>query len=105
MSRVCELSGKRVATGMNVSHSHIRTKRRFLPNLKKVRLMSDVLGRRVSFRIAVSTLRTIEHREGLDNYLLKTRDSALSPRARRLKAEIKARSTTGGAALQAAAEA
>ena len=102
MSRVCELSGKRVATGMNVSHSHIRTKRRFLPNLKKVRLMSDVLGRRVSFRIAVSTLRTIEHREGLDNHLLKTRDTDLSPRARRLKAEIKAKTPAGAPVPQIA---
>lgn len=89
MSRVCELSGKRVQTGMNVSHSHIRTKRLFRPNLRKVRLISDSLGRTVSFKIAMSTLRSVDHREGLDNYLLKAKDSELSTRARRLKAEIK----------------
>ncbi len=89
MSRVCELSGKRVQTGNNVSHSNIRTKRLFRPNLCRVRLVSDSLGRSVSFRIAMSTLRSVDHREGLDNYLLKARDSELSARARRLKAEIK----------------
>lgn len=88
MSRVCELSGKRVATGMNVSHSHRRTKRCFKPNLQTVRLMSETLGQRIRFKIAASTLRTVEHREGLDNYLLKAKNAELSPRARRLKALI-----------------
>lgn len=99
MSRVCELSGKRVAVGMNVSHSHRRTKRRFLPNLNKVKLNSDILGRPVRFRIATSTLRTVEHREGLDNYLLNARDSELSLRARRIKAEIRKKQSQGPAAL------
>ncbi|RMF14041.1 MAG: 50S ribosomal protein L28 [Alphaproteobacteria bacterium] len=93
MSRVCELSGKRVATGMNVSHSHRRTKRRFKPNLQTVRLMSETLGQRIRFKIAASTLRTVEHREGLDNYLLKAKDAELSPRARRLKALIAKKKT------------
>lgn len=99
MSRVCELSGKRVEVGMNVSHSHIRTKRRFQPNLKRVRLMSDALGQPFSFRIAVSTLRTVDHRHGLDNYLLKAHDSELSQKARRVKAKIrKALAAAGDAA-------
>lgn len=89
MSRVCELSGKRVQVGMNVSHSHIRTKRRFLPNLKKVRLISESLGRPFTFRIAVSTLRTVDHRQGLDNYLLKASDGELSAKARKVKTEIR----------------
>ncbi len=89
MSRICELSGKRVATGMNVSHSHIRSKRRFLPNLTRVRLTSEALGRQVRFRIAASTLRSVDHAHGLDEYLLKTPDRDLSQKARRLKAEIR----------------
>ncbi|GAK34172.1 50S ribosomal protein L28 [Iodidimonas nitroreducens] len=101
MSRLCELSGKRVETGMKVSHSHIRTKRRFMPNLKRVRLLSETLGRAVSFRIAVSTLRSVDHREGLDNYLLKASDAELSIKARRLKAEIKKKKTAAPAALAA----
>ena len=90
MSRVCELTGKRVGTGMNVSHSHIRTKRRFKPNLQTVRLWSDALGQKVRFRIA-SALRSVDHNEGLDRFLLKADDRQLSPRARRIKALIRAR--------------
>ncbi len=89
MSRICELSGKRVATGMNVSHSHIRSRRRFLPNLTRVRLTSEALGRQVRLRIATSTLRSVDHAHGLDEYLLKTPDRELSLKARRLKAEIR----------------
>lgn len=103
MARVCELSGKRVGTGMNVSHSHIRTKRTFRPNLNHVRLTSDALGRVVSFRIAVSTLRSIDHREGLDTYLLAARDSELSPKARRLKTEIRKKLAADAAAATPAA--
>ncbi|RMD86742.1 MAG: 50S ribosomal protein L28 [Alphaproteobacteria bacterium] len=91
MSRICELSGKRVATGMNVSHSHIRSKRRFMPNLARVRLTSEALGRQVRLRIAASTLRSVDHAHGLDGYLLKTPDRNLSLKARRLKAEIRKR--------------
>ncbi|MEL6999829.1 MAG: 50S ribosomal protein L28 [Pseudomonadota bacterium] len=90
MSRRCELSGKGVMTGHRVSHSNIKTKRRYLPNLQDVTLMSDILGRSFRFRIAASALRTIDHRGGLDAYLVKARDGELSARALKVKKDIQA---------------
>ncbi|SDD33662.1 MULTISPECIES: 50S ribosomal protein L28 [Kordiimonas] len=89
MSRVCELTGKGVMTGNNVSHAHNKTRRRFLPNLTKATLLSDVLGRSVSLRISTHALRSVEHNNGLDNFLLKARDADLSAKALKLKKEIK----------------
>ncbi|MBC7986656.1 MAG: 50S ribosomal protein L28 [Sphingomonadaceae bacterium] len=88
MSRVCELTGKGRLVGMNVSHSHVRTKKTFLPNLQNVTLLSDALDRGVKLRVSTSGLRSVEHVGGLDNWLLKTRDERLSLKARRLKREI-----------------
>ena len=88
MSRRCELSGIAVQVGHLVSHSNIKTKTRFLPNLCNVTLISDLLGRSVRLRIAAATIRSVEHRGGLDAYLLKARDAELSQRARELKREI-----------------
>lgn len=79
MSRRCELSGKGVLTGNRVSHSNIKTRRRYLPNLGPVTLESETLGRSFRFRIAMSTLRSVDHRGGLDAYLAKARDEDLSP--------------------------
>ncbi len=89
MSRVCELTGKGVMTGNNVSHAHNKTRRRFLPNLTKATLMSDTLGRSVSLKISTHALRSVEHNHGLDNFLLKARDADLSAKALKLKKEIK----------------
>ncbi len=89
MSRVCELSGKGVMSGNNVSHAKNRTRRRFLPNLCQVSLVSDTLGRSCRFRVSARALRSVEHRGGLDAYLLKANDNELSQNARRLKREIK----------------
>ncbi len=89
MSRVCELTGKGVMTGNNVSHAHNKTRRRFLPNLTKATLMSDTLGRSVSLKISTHALRSVEHNNGLDNFLLKARDADLSAKALKLKKEIK----------------
>ena len=88
MSRRCELSGKGVLTGNRVSHSNIKTRRRYLPNLNPVSLESETLGRSFRFRIAASTLRTVDHRGGLDAFLAKSRDEELSPRALKVKKEI-----------------
>ncbi|MEX2519293.1 MAG: 50S ribosomal protein L28 [Paracoccaceae bacterium] len=88
MSRRCELSGKGVLTGNRVSHSNIKTRRRYLPNLNPVTLESETLGRHFRFRIAVSTLRSVDHRGGLDAYLAKARDEDLSPGALKVKKEI-----------------
>jgi large subunit ribosomal protein L28 len=88
MSRRCELTGKTVLVGHKVSHSNIKTKRRFLPNLCNVTLQSDALGERVRFRISANALKSVDHRGGLDAFLMKARDSELSPKARDLKKKI-----------------
>ena len=89
MSRRCALTGKGVQTGNNVSHAHNKTRRRYLPNLQKVSLMSDALGRPVSLRVSVAAIRTVEHKGGLDAFLMDSRDGDLSPNMRRLKKQIK----------------
>lgn len=98
MARRCELTGKGVATGNNVSHAHNKTKRRFLPNLKKVTLTSDALGETVSFRVAASALRSVDHVGGLDAFLVKSPDSHLSLKARRLKKRIEKKRAEGSPA-------
>jgi large subunit ribosomal protein L28 len=88
MSRRCELTGKAVQSGNLVSHSNRKTRTRFLPNLVNVSLISDSLQRSVRLRIAAAALRSVEHRGGLDAFLLKARDSELSVNALKLKHEI-----------------
>jgi large subunit ribosomal protein L28 len=88
MSRRCELTGKGVQSGHLVSHSNRKTKRRFLPNLVNVTLQSDSLGRSVRLRVAAASLRSVEHRGGLDAFLLKAAEAELSQNARLLKREI-----------------
>lgn len=89
MARRCELTGKGVMTGNNVSHALNRTRRRFLPNLCKVTLISDTLDRGIKLKIAASTLRSVEHRGGLDAFLMKAKDAELSVRALAVKNEIR----------------
>ncbi len=88
MSRRCELTGKGPMVGNNVSHAKNRTRRRFLPNLNDVSLMSDALGRTVKMRISASALRSVDHRGGLDAFLAKADDSDLSAHALKIKKEI-----------------
>ena len=88
MSRICELTGKGRQVGHNVSHANNKTKRTFLPNLQKVTLISDALGRGVKLRVSMNGLRSVEHVGGLDNWLGKTANDKLSLKARRLKREI-----------------
>ena len=88
MARRCELTGKGVLTGNNVSHANNKSRRRYLPNLCEVHLLSDALGQSVSLKISASALRSVEHRGGLDAFLLKARDEELSLKARRLKKQI-----------------
>ena len=90
MARRCELTGKGVMTGNTVSHALNRTRRRFLPNLLNVSLISDSLNRTVKLRICANALRTVEHRGGLDAFLVKSVDDELSPRALLLKKEVRA---------------
>ena len=88
MARRCELTGKAVQTGNNVSHGHNKTRRRFLPNLQHMSLMSDVLGASVRLRITVYALRAVEKKGGLDAFLLAAKDDKLSLAAQRLKRRI-----------------
>ena len=88
MSRICELTGKGRMVGHNVSHANNKTKRTFLPNLQNVTLLSDALERGFKFRVSTSGLRSVEHNGGLDNWLVKTSDDKLSPRARKVKKDI-----------------
>lgn len=90
MARRCELTGKGVMTGNNVSHALNRTRRRFLPNLLNVTLISDTLGRSVKLRVSANALRSVEHRGGLDAFLIKADESELSDNARALRKEIRA---------------
>ena len=90
MARRCELTGKGVMTGNNVSHALNRTRRRFMPNLLNVSLISDALNRTVKLRISANALRTVDHRGGLDAFLLKADNEELSLNAQGLKKEIRA---------------
>ena len=91
MARRCELTGKAVMTGNNVSHANNKSRRRFLPNLKVVSLISDALERTVRLRISTNAIRTVEHRGGLDGFMAKAREDELSPRAALLRKEILAK--------------
>ena len=88
MSRVCELTGKGPMVGNNVSHANNKTKRRFLPNLQDVTLISDALGRSFKLKISNSALRSVDHRGGLDAFLAKAKDADLSDKALKIKKDI-----------------
>ncbi|MDF1775919.1 MAG: 50S ribosomal protein L28 [Rhizobiaceae bacterium] len=98
MSRSCELTSKSVQSGNNVSHANNRSRRKFLPNLCNVTLISDALGQRFRMRISAAALRTVEHRGGLDAFLAKANEKELSMRARLLKRQIAKKSVETEAA-------
>ena len=99
MSRRCELSGVGPMIGHNVSHSNIKTKRRFLPALAETTLQSEALGQSFRLRVTNAVLRTLDFKGGLDAYLVGAKDEVLSARARKIKKQVKAKL----AAQQAAA--
>lgn len=88
MARRCELTGKGPLVGNLVSHSNIKTKTVFRPNLVNVTLTSDALGRSMRFRVSANALRTVDHRGGLDGFLIKAKAAELSPNARLLKRDL-----------------
>jgi large subunit ribosomal protein L28 len=88
MSRRCQITGKGVLTGNNVSHANNRTRRRFLPNLQETSLLSDILGSSVRMRLSTRAIRTIEHNGGIDSFLLSTPDRALTVDAKALKRRL-----------------
>ncbi len=95
MARRCQLTGKGVQTGNNVSHANNKTRRRFLPNLQRATLISDALGERVRLRLTTHALRTVDRHGGLDAYLLATRDDKLSLAVGRLKRRIRKAAAAG----------
>jgi len=96
MSRRCELTGKGPQTGHKVSHSNRKTKRRFLPNLCNVTFISDALERSVKLRVSANALKSVDHRGGLDAFLIKAKDEELSAEARNLKREIEKKRAAAG---------
>ncbi|MDM8335764.1 50S ribosomal protein L28 [Wolbachia pipientis] len=89
MSRVCELTNRKKSFGNKVSHSNCKTKRTFLLNLHNVTLMSDILNRKFKFRIAARTLRAIDYKGSLDDFLLNTRTVKLSEKAQKIKRRLR----------------
>jgi large subunit ribosomal protein L28 len=89
MSRRCELTGVGPMVGHNVSHSNIKSKRRFLPALRTIRIQSEALGQTFNLRISNAALRTLDYKGGLDAFLVKARDEQLSLRARRIKRQLR----------------
>ncbi len=88
MSRRCDLTGTKAQVGHKVSHSNIKTKRRFLPNLRNVTLISDTLQRKVRVRVSANALKSVDHRGGLDAFLIKAKDDELAPKMLELKRQI-----------------
>ena len=92
MSMKCDLTGKKFLNGNNVSHAKNRTKRRFLPNLQNISFLSEKLGKKVQLKVATSTIRTVEKKGGLDEFLINTSNTKLPPKALKIKKLIKAKS-------------
>jgi large subunit ribosomal protein L28 len=88
MSRVCELTGKGPMSGNMISHANNKSRRRFLPNLNEITLISDVLGKSFQLRISAAALRTVDHRGGLDAFLAKAKDDELSSDALKIKRDV-----------------
>jgi len=96
MSRRCQITGKGVMSGNNVSHAHNRTRRQFLPNVQETSVMSESLGRTVRLKLSVSTIRTLEKVGGLDALLLATPSVQLDPVVRKLKRQIQKKAAAAG---------
>ena len=88
MYMTCQLTGKTYLNGNNVSHAKNRTRRRFLPNLQNITFISEKLGRSIRLRVAVSAIRTVEKKGGLDDYLLSASNTKLPPEALKIKKQI-----------------
>lgn len=95
MAKRCQITGKTVMSGNNVSHANNRTRRRFLPNLQATRMHSEVLDRKVNLRVSTSAMRTVEKHGGLDAFLMQARNAELAVEARELKREIMAAKSAG----------
>ncbi len=105
MTRRCDLMGTLPLSGQRKSHAENKTKRKFRPNLCNVTLMSDILGKKVRLRVTARALKTVEHRGGLDAYLVKAKNEQLSPDCVKLKREIKKAQAATATATATAAKA
>ena len=101
MSRRCELTAKGPMVGNKVSHSNIKTKRRFLPNLCNVTFISDALGRNVRLRVSTNAIKSVDHRGGFDAFLIKAKGTELSPKALLLKKAIEKKVAASAPVAQA----
>lgn len=88
MSRRCEVTGRGVQTGNNVSHANNRSRRRWLPNMQRTSFMSDILDETIKLRISSRGIRTIEKKGGLDSFLMDTADTKLGPTLQKLKRRL-----------------
>ncbi len=88
MSRICELTGKKPAKGHNVSHANNKTKRRFLPSIKKVKFKSDLLKKNIKFNVSNSALRIVDYKGGIDKLLKSAKSFKLSKKAKKLRIKI-----------------
>ena len=88
MTRICELSGKKPLKGHKVSHANNKTKRRFLPGIKKVNFKSELLKRNINFNVSNSALRTVDYKGGIDKFLKSAKSYQLSKKAKKLKNKI-----------------
>ena len=88
MSNRCQLTGKTYLSGNNVSHANNKTKRRFLKNKKKISFISEKLGKSIQLKVAASTIRTVEKKGGLDEFLLNTSNTKLPSEAKKIKKQI-----------------
>ncbi|MEZ5668394.1 MAG: 50S ribosomal protein L28 [Alphaproteobacteria bacterium] len=95
MARKCIITGKGVQSGNNVSHANNKTRRRFLPNLQQASLMSETLGESVRIRLSTRAIRTVEHRGGLDAYLLGTAPTRLPADLRKLRKRVEEAKAAG----------
>lgn len=88
MSRRCMITGKAVMTGNNVSHAHNKTRRVFLPNVQDTSVFSEALGRKIKIRVSTAGLRTLEHKGGLDAFLMDTAPTKLDPALRPVRKQL-----------------
>ena len=88
MSRVCEISGKKVMSGNNVSHAKNKTKRKFLPNLHNASFYSEILGKKIKMQVTSKGIKTVEKNGGIDNYILGLKNSKLNLETKKLKKAI-----------------
>ncbi len=88
MARRCVITGKKPMSGNNVSHAHNKTRRRFIPNIQNTALFSETLQQKVTLKVTAAGLRTIDHKGGLDAFLLNTSASKLEPEMVKLRTKL-----------------